>query len=114
MKKSLFYLMALFCALNLFSSCGDDDEKKDEPTPEDTTWKAVAGSYTADKLKLTYNGQELNNQSVMIEAVSAEKATATLKGMVAGVDEVKVDLVMSKATKEIGRASWRERVLIQV
>ncbi len=98
MKKSLFYLMALFCALNLFSSCGDDDNK-DEPTPEDTTWKAVAGSYTADKLKLTYNGQELSNQSVTVEAVSAEKATAILKGMVAGVDEVKVDLIMSKATK---------------
>lgn len=101
MKKNLFYLLALFCALNLFSSCGDDDEKKDDPQPqpEDTTWKAVAGTYSADKLKLAFNGQEQSSQSVTVEATSAEKATVTLKGLIPAVDEVKVDLLMSKVTK---------------
>lgn len=31
MKKKLFYLFALVCAMNLFTSCGSDDDDKVEP-----------------------------------------------------------------------------------
>lgn len=96
MKKSLFYFFAMFLALN-FSSCGSDDD--DSTPPEDTSWKAIAGVYDSDKLNMTFNGQEVSGQSVTVEAVSAEKATATLKGVIPGADEVKIDLVMAQSTK---------------
>lgn len=99
MKKNLIYLLSLFCALSIFSSCGDDKEDNNGPEPEDTSWKAIAGTYNADKLKLAFNGQEISDQSVAVEAVSAEKAIVTLKGLIPAVDEVKVDLVISKVTK---------------
>lgn len=96
MKKNLFYLFALICALSLFSSCSDDD-KKDEPK-EDTSWKAVDGSYTGEKLKLTYNGQAKTGQ-ITLAASSAERVKATLTNIIPGAAEVSVDMIMSKSTK---------------
>lgn len=98
MKKSLFYFFAMLLALN-FSSCGNDDDEGDGTPPEDTSWKAIAGTYASDKLNMTFNGQEVSGQSVIVEAVSAEKATATLKGVIPGTNEVKIDLVIAKSTK---------------
>ena len=94
MKKSLFYFFAMLLALN-FSSCGKDEGGMPPPSPE----QEIAGTYVSDKLNLTFNGQDISGRSVTLEAVSADKVTATLKGAIPGADEVKIDLVMAQSTK---------------
>ena len=93
--KCLFYLFAMLCTLSLFS-CGDDD-KKDEPKP-DESWKKIVGDYSGDKLKLQLNGTDVTTGSINLETTSAEKGTVSLGTLIAGASDIKVEVDL-KATK---------------
>lgn len=92
MKKCLFYLLVVLCALSFFS-CGDD--KKEGPRP-DESWKQIAGDYSGNNLKLNLNGVDILGNTVKIEAVSAEKVTVTLTNLLPGVKEFKIDAPLYK------------------
>lgn len=99
MKKCLFYLFAMLCAMSLFS-CGDDNGKN-EPDPgpgPDNSWKEIAKDYTGDKLQLKFNGNESATKTIKLETSSAEKGTVSLGDLIAGVADLKVDVTM-KTTK---------------
>lgn len=48
MKKNLFFVFTMLCALSFFTACSDDDDNK-----TDDGWKAISATYTAETLKLT-------------------------------------------------------------
>lgn len=73
MKKNLFFVFTMLCALSFFTACSDDDDNK-----TDDGWKAISATYTAETLKLTMGGTEVADQSVKVDASSAEQATITL------------------------------------
>lgn len=72
MKKNLFFVFTMLCALSFFTACSDDDDNK-----TDDGWKAISATYTAETLKLTMGGTEVADQSVKVDASSAEQATIT-------------------------------------
>ena len=69
MKKNLFFVFTMLCALSFFTACSDDDDNK-----TDDGWKAISATYTAETLKLTMGGTEVADQSVKVDASSAEQA----------------------------------------
>ena len=54
MKKNLFFVFTMLCALSFFTACSDDDDNK-----TDDGWKAISATYTAETLKLTMGGTEV-------------------------------------------------------
>ena len=80
MKKNLFFVFTMLCALSFFTACSDDDDNK-----TDDGWKAISATYTAETLKLTMGGTEVADQSVKVDASSAEQATITLANLIPGV-----------------------------
>ena len=85
MKKNLFFVFTMLCALSFFTACSDDDDNK-----TDDGWKAISATYTAETLKLTMGGTEVADQSVKVDASSAEQATITLANLIPGEAEVKM------------------------
>ena len=63
MKKNLFFVFTMLCALSFFTACSDDDDNK-----TDDGWKAISATYTAETLKLTMGGTEVADQSVKVDA----------------------------------------------
>lgn len=61
MKKNVFYLFALVCAMSLFASCGDDDDDND---------KGAFGTYSG-KLSVTLNTEKPIPSTQNIEVVDA-------------------------------------------
>ena len=66
MKKNLFFVFTMLCALSFFTACSDDDDNK-----TDDGWKAISATYTAETLKLTMGGTEVADQSVKVPAIGA-------------------------------------------
>lgn len=91
MKKNLFFVFTMLCALSFFTACSDDDDNK-----TDDGWKAISATYTAETLKLTMGGTEVADQSVKVDASSAEQATITLANLILGEAEVKIEAKMVK------------------
>lgn len=91
MKKNLFFVFTMLCALSFFTACSDDDDNK-----TDDGWKAISATYTAETLKLTMGGTEVADQSVKVDASSAEQATITLANLIPGEAEVKIEAKMVK------------------
>lgn len=81
----------MLCALSFFTACSDDDDNK-----TDDGWKAISATYTAETLKLTMGGTEVADQSVKVDASSAEQATITLANLIPGEAEVKIEAKMVK------------------
>lgn len=75
MKKNLFYLFALVCAMSLFTACSDDDKVKC-PISQTVEFTEESG------LNLTYNGVEMSGKKVSFvpDATDATKATLVLSG----------------------------------
>ena len=71
MKKNLFFVFTMLCALSFFTACSDDDDNK-----TDDGWKAISATYTAETLKLTMGGTEVADQSVKVDASSARQVKA--------------------------------------
>jgi uncharacterized protein YabN with tetrapyrrole methylase and pyrophosphatase domain len=67
MKKNLFFVFTMLCALSFFTACSDDDDNK-----TDDGWKAISATYTAETLKLTMGGTEVADQSVKVDEELAE------------------------------------------
>ena len=91
MEKNLFFVFTMLCALSFFTACSDDDDNK-----TDDGWKAISATYTAETLKLTMGGTEVADQSVKVDASSAEQATITLANLIPGEAEVKIEAKMVK------------------
>ena len=91
MKKNLFFVFTMLCAFSFFTACSDDDDNK-----TDDGWKAISATYTAETLKLTMGGTEVADQSVKVDASSAEQATITLANLIPGEAEVKIEAKMVK------------------
>lgn len=71
MKKNLFYLFALVCAMSLLTACSDDDEKVVCPLEQT--------EFTADNgLTLTYNGTEMPGKKVTFMPSATDPTQATL------------------------------------
>lgn len=100
MKKNLFFVFTMLCALSFFTACSDDDDNK-----TDDGWKAISATYTAETLKLTMGGTEVADQSVKVDASSAEQATITLANLIPGEAEVKIEAKMSRQVKAM---HWKE------
>ncbi|MGL5563651.1 MAG: hypothetical protein ACRDCN_13690 [Tannerellaceae bacterium] len=60
MKKSLFNLLTLICAVLTFSACSDDDKPN------------YNGTYESDKLKLTLNGADVTNKAVILSETAID------------------------------------------
>ena len=95
MKKNLFFVFTMLCALSFFTACSDDDDNK-----TDDGWKAISATYTAETLKLTMGGTEVADQSVKVDASSAEQATITLANLIPGEAEVKIEAKIGHKTGE--------------
>lgn len=97
MKKCLFYLLVVLCALSFFS-CGDDG--KEGPRP-DERWKQITGDYSGSNLKLNLNGAVLLGNTVKVEALSAGKITLTYTNLLPGVKEMKMDAILKDTKTDV-------------
>lgn len=71
MKKNLFYLFALVCAMSLLTACSDDDDKVVCPLEQT--------EFTADNgLTLTYNGTAMPGKKVTFMPSATDPTQATL------------------------------------
>ncbi len=91
MKKNLFFVFTMLCALSFFTACSDDDDNK-----TDDSWKAISATYTAETLNLKFGGAEVTGQSVKVNASSAGQAAITLANLIPGEAEVTIDTKMVK------------------
>lgn len=82
MKKKLFLFLVLLCTVTFFTACSDD---------EDTSYQALSGDYSTDKLVLTYNGKTVDGKTVSMSALNGESGTMTLKDIVPGEASLTVD-----------------------
>lgn len=107
MKKKVFYLAALTCALSFgFTACSDDEEGNQTITtdPTDETVLDVNATYSEETLALTYSGSEMPGKSVAFNTTDGKTATLTLEGdfdisgLLSGVltaNSTKADLITS-------------------
>ena len=75
MKKGLIYLLLLVLGTATFSSCEDDDNDG---------YKRISSEYKNATLKLTFNGKELNDKTVEIQALNETTANLILKSLIPG------------------------------
>lgn len=91
MKKNLFYLFALVCAMSLFTACSDDDE--------DTSWMVFQQptEFSDSKLEVITNGTLQGDNPVTFTALSATKGTLTFSK----IENVALDFTMDVALTKI-------------
>lgn len=70
MKKNLFYLFALVCAMSLFTACSDDDEVN----------TSLNASYASSELELTYGGEVMLGKKASFNTTDGVNGTVTLEG----------------------------------
>lgn len=83
MKKKVFYVAALACALSFgFTACSDDegDEQTTTTNPTDETVLDVNATYSDETLTLTYSGSEMPGKSVSFSTTDGKTATLTMEG----------------------------------
>lgn len=104
MKKNLFYLFALVCAMSLFTSCGSDDDEKNDPFGTYSGALKVEGASeapitTTESVQLTKDGADnkfsflLKNFMIPLGGASAEPTP------VGTIDIENVELVASGTNK---------------
>lgn len=81
MKKNLFYLIALVCAVSMFTACSDDDDKPIIP-PADLT--GTFGQDDNTELALKYGDVALTGKQVKFETADSKTATITLTDVIPG------------------------------
>lgn len=81
MKKNVFYLFALICAMSLFVSCGDDDDDKKDNN-------GVAGTYSGNLgVTIDEKGPISSPQSIELTSPSEGKINFLLKNFILASDE---------------------------
>lgn len=86
MKKSLIYLLLLALGIVTFSSCEDDDND---------SYKRISSEYKDATLKLTFNGKELNNKTVEIQALNETTANLILKSLIPGESNLYLNALLT-------------------
>ena len=93
MKKSLFNLLTLICAVLTFSACSDDDKPN------------YNGTYEGDKLKLSVNGADIANKSVILSETAID-----LKSIIVGEGNLSVPVTF-EGNKFTGVNNTKERAI---
>lgn len=86
MKKSLIYLLLLALGIVTFSSCEDDDNDG---------YKRISSEYKDATLKLTFNGKELNNKTVEIQALNETTVNLILKSLIPGESNLYLNALLT-------------------
>lgn len=86
MKKGLIYLLLLVLGTATFSSCEDDDNDG---------YKRISSEYKNATLKLTFNGKELNNKTVEIQALNETTANLILKSLIPGESNLYLNALLA-------------------
>ena len=87
MKKGLIYLLLLVLGTATFSSCEDDDNDG---------YKRISSEYKNATLKLTFNGKELNDKTVEIQALNETTANLILKSLIPGESNLYLNALLAK------------------
>lgn len=88
MKKNLLYVLAVLCLLGIFTGCKDDEEPETPPTVED-----VIAEYSAENLKPTIEGVDVDAANVKVElakSTASDKVTIILHNIVPGMPKFEV------------------------
>lgn len=82
MKKRLFYLFALICAVSLFTACSDDDDNggNNDNNATEALLNKVNTTYEGTTLDLDYSGSSMTGKSVTFLSKNGQTATITLSG----------------------------------
>ncbi|CCZ81006.1 DUF4925 domain-containing protein [Odoribacter laneus] len=86
MKKGLIYLLLLVLGTATFSSCEDDDNDG---------YKRISSEYKNATLKLTFNGKELNDKTVEIQALNETTANLILKSLIPGESNLYLNALLA-------------------
>ena len=86
MKKGLIYLLLLVLGTATFSSCEDDDNDG---------YKRISSEYKNATLKLTFNGKELNDKTVEIQALNETTANLILKSLIPGENNLYLNALLA-------------------
>lgn len=86
MKKGLIYLLLLVLSTATFSSCEDDDNDG---------YKRISSEYKNATLKLTFNGKELNDKTVEIQALNETTANLILKSLIPGESNLYLNALLA-------------------
>ena len=86
MKKGLIYLLLLVVGTATFSSCEDDDNDG---------YKRISSEYKNATLKLTFNGKELNDKTVEIQALNETTANLILKSLIPGESNLYLNALLA-------------------
>lgn len=86
MKKGLIYLLLLVLGTATFSSCEDDDNDG---------YKRISLEYKNATLKLTFNGKELNDKTVEIQALNETTANLILKSLIPGESNLYLNALLT-------------------
>lgn len=86
MKKGLIYLLLLVLGTTTFSSCEDDDNDG---------YKRISSEYKNATLKLTFNGKELNDKTVEIQALNETTANLILKSLIPGESNLYLNALLA-------------------
>ena len=87
MKKGLIYLLLLVLGTATFSSCEDDDNDG---------YKRISSEYKNATLKLTFNGKELNDKTVEIQALNETTANLILKSLIPGESNLYLNALLHR------------------
>ena len=86
MKKGLIYLLLLVLGTATFSRCEDDDNDG---------YKRISSEYKNATLKLTFNGKELNDKTVEIQALNETTANLILKSLIPGESNLYLNALLA-------------------
>ena len=86
MKKGLIYLLLPVLGTANFSSCEDDDNDG---------YKRISSEYKNATLKLTFNGKELNDKTVEIQALNETTANLILKSLIPGESNLYLNALLA-------------------
>lgn len=95
MKKSLMYVVTVWCALGLFTACSDDDDNSGKGG-----WEGISKTYEGSQslnLKLGETTLALENKSAVIDATSADQAAVTLNNIIPEDAALRVDATLKEA-----------------
>lgn len=91
MKKNFIYLFALICAMSLFASCGDDDDKKET--------NSVAGTYSGTLgVTIDESAPASSSQNIELTNSSENKINFLLKNLILQLGEQSMPIGNIKIT----------------
>ena len=95
MKKNLFFLFTMLCALSFFTACSDDDD----PGSETPVLLKGSQTYEAEKLTLKYGESALLGKSITFSTEDGKTGTIKMQGVFD--PSIIKDLMPSKSVQEI-------------